>query len=142
MVLLKLPMPSISVTTSSPSRTPTRPSGVPVRITSPQLVSALGPLVDHALGLPNRALDASRQRQQYCSRYPDITLDVLFQRLCRGLSRLLPTLGQLRAHFDVDGNFVQAAWPGDFEHIVGRKLRLSQDQILHLRRKNVDAPDD
>src|SRR5207237_3258098 len=112
-----------------------------VRITSPQLESALGALVDHALGLPDRTFDASWQCQRYRGRYPDITLDVLLQGLCRCLSRLLPTPGQLRAHFDVDRHFVQAAWPGDFEHIVGRKLRLSQDQILHLRGNNIDTPD-
>ena len=37
MVLTRRPMPSISVTTSSPGRTSTTPSGVPVRITSPRL---------------------------------------------------------------------------------------------------------
>ena len=74
MVLTRRPMPSISVTTSSPTLTLTTPSGVPVRITSPalqgheaaQVFDQRRDVVDHVGGvalLRDLAVDQRAQRQ-------------------------------------------------------------------------------
>src|SRR2546430_11713679 len=106
--------------------------GIPGRTRPTELESALGPLVDDALGFADRALDASRQRQQHRGRHPDITLDVLLHRLRRGLMRLLTAPGELRAHLDVDRHLVEAAQHRDFKYIDRRALGMFQDHILYL----------
>src|SRR3954467_2227042 len=81
-------------------------------------------LVDHALRLADRALDRA---EADLGADAHVRLDVVLQLRRRG-----------RVAFDDDGEVVERPLLGELEHVVRAEPRLLQDQLLDLRREDVD----
>src|SRR5512147_28976 len=98
--------------------------------------------IEDALGLAHRTLQFHRQGQPDLARHADVGLDVVLQPGCGGMPGFLTAAREIAAHLHMNRQLVEMAGPRDFERVVGLELRLLEDQLLHLRRKQVDAADD
>src|SRR6266850_2664769 len=83
--------------------------------------------VDDALRLADRALDAA---DSHIDRNADVGLDAVLQPCRAGSASLYQ-----------DGQMVERPLPGNLERVMRAEPRLLEDQLLDLRREQVDAAD-
>src|SRR6267378_6053416 len=91
-------------------------------------LASFRPLVDDALRLADRALDAA---DSHIDRNADVGLDAMLQPCRAGI-----------VSFDQNGQMVERPLLGNLERVMRAEPRLLEDQLLDLRREQVDAADD